>query len=56
MYKYLNTIKSTERNKIQGDLIKGALTNFKDKNKQMPEDEIEIEKPYEIVDILEKIF
>ena len=55
MYKNLNITKNTKRNEIKKDLFKGALTDFKDRIKQTSEDEINIEKPYKIVDIVEKI-
>ena len=35
--------------------IKSSLSDLKNKIKKMSEDEIKIEKPYEIVDIVEKI-
>ena len=44
-----------EKNRIQVDLIKTGLSNLKKEIKKMSEDEIKIEKPYKIVDIVEKI-
>ena len=57
MYENLNIQrkKNTKRNEIQADLIKGALTDFKDKIKHISGDEIKIEKLYKIVDIVENI-
>ena len=50
MYKNLDITKKATGNEIQID-----LTDFKDKIKQTSEDEIKIEKPYKLVDIVEKI-
>ena len=36
-------------------MTKSGLNNLKNKIKKISEDEIEIEKPYKIVDIVEKI-
>ena len=43
-----------EKNRIQVDLIKTGLSNLKKEIKKMSEDEIKIEKPYKIVDILKR--
>ena len=37
------------------NIIKSGLSDLKNKIERMSEDEIEIEKPYEIVDIVENI-
>ena len=37
------------------DVIKSGLSDLKDEIKKMSEDEIETEKPYKIVDIVERI-
>ena len=55
MYENLNSTKSTERNKIQVDLIKNALTDLKTKIKNMSKYEKRIEQPYKIEDIVAKI-
>ena len=55
MYKNLNDTKNTERNKIQLDLIKNALTDLKNRIKNMFENEKIIERTDEIVDIVERI-
>ena len=55
MQKDLYKTKSTDRNKIQADLIKNGLEKFKSHMNKMFQKEIEIEKPDEIVDIVEKI-
>ena len=49
MQKDLCKTKNTDRNKIQVDLIKIRLEKFKGDINRMSEDEIEIEKPLEIV-------
>ena len=38
------------------NIIKSGLSDLKNKIERMSEDEIKIEKPYEIEDIVEKIF
>ena len=55
MYKNLNDTKNTERNKIQLDLIKNALTDLKNRIKNMFENGKIIERPDEIEDIVERI-
>ena len=55
MYKNLNITGNTKRNEIQKDFIKSALTDFKDKIRQISEDEIKVERPGKEVDIAEKI-
>ena len=44
MLEELNNTKNTERNNIQEDLIRSALTDFKYKIKSMSENEIEMNK------------
>ena len=55
MYESLNKTKKTERNKIQVNLIKSALTDLKNRINNISEDEKRIEQPDKIVDIVEKI-
>ena len=45
MYENLNSTKSAERNQIQADIIKSALTDLKSKIKNMSENEKIIEQP-----------
>ena len=45
IYKNLNSTKSAERNQIQADIIKSALTDLKSKIKNMSENEKRIEQP-----------
>ena len=51
----MNKSKNTERNIIQVDLIKSRLVDLKNEIKEMSEDEKEIEKPDEIINLVEKI-
>ena len=51
----LNETKNTESTKIQVKLIKSGLVDLKNEIKQMSEDENEIERSDETVDIVEKI-
>ena len=44
-----------DRNKMLVSIIKSRLSDLKNEIKKMSEDEIIIEKPHEIVDIVEKI-
>ena len=53
--KHLYNTDSKKKNNALVDVIKSGLSVLKDEIKQMPEDEIDIEKPYKIVDIVEKI-
>ena len=46
---------NSKENKIMENLINSGLNDLKNEIKKMSEDEIKIEKPYEIVDIVEKI-
>ena len=55
MVQNLNCTKNKERNKIQVNLIKRALTDLKNKIKNMSENKTEFEQPNEIVNIVEKI-
>ena len=45
MYENLNSTKSAERNQIQTDIIKSALTDLKSKIKNMSENEKRMEQP-----------
>ena len=47
--------KSTNKNKKLVDEIESGLSDLKDEIEEMSEDELEIKKPYKIVDIVEKI-
>ena len=47
--------KNTERNKIQKNIIKNGLRDLKEEIEDVGDDEKEIEKLNEIVDIVEKI-
>ena len=44
-----------KKNNSLVNVIKSGLSDFKDEIEKMSEDETEIEKPYKIVDIVEKI-
>ena len=55
MLKDLNNTRNIERNDIQVDLIRNALTDFNNKIKSMYENEIRFEQPNEIANIAEKI-
>ena len=55
MHENWNNTKNTERNEIQVDLIKSALTDLKNRIKNMSEDEKRIKQSEKIVDIVEKI-
>ena len=55
MYANLNSIKNTKGNEIQVNVIESALTDLKNKTRNMSKKEIEIEKPERIVNIVEKI-
>ena len=47
MLKNLNNTRNTERNNIQEALIRGVLTDFKNRIKCMSENEIASEQPNE---------
>ena len=55
MLKNLNNTRNTERNNIQEALIRGVLTDFKNRIKCMSENDIAYERTNEIVNIVEKI-
>ena len=55
MLKKMKEIKDAERNKIHESLVRSGLRNLKEEIKKMSNDEKEIQKPNEIVDIVEKI-
>ena len=55
MYNVLNKVKNIKEKDARVNLIKNGLIQLKDKIKKMSKDEIKIEKPYEIVDIVEEI-
>ena len=53
--KTLYNLNDRSNNNLLADAIKNRLSNLKNKIKKMSKDEIEIEKPYKIVNIVEKI-
>ena len=55
MKKIMYKTKNTNRNKDLVNVIKSSLVDLKNEIKKMSEDETEIEKPDEMVDIVEKI-
>ena len=55
MLRNLEDTNNKERNKIQASLIKKALTDFKNEIKIMSKNDIESEKPNEVVNAVEKI-
>ena len=55
MKKIMYKTKNTNRNKDLVNVIKSRLVDLKNEIKKMSEDETEIEKPDEMVDIVEKI-
>ena len=55
MQKELDKTKNTDKNKIPVDLIKNELKKRKNNIDKMSKNKKEIEKPYGIVDIVEKI-
>ena len=54
MLKYLHDLNDETKNKLLVK-IKSGLTDLKNEIKKVSEDEIKIEKPHKIVDIVEKI-
>ena len=55
LLKTLYNLNDKKKNKELVNKIKIRLNDLKNEIKKMAEDEIKIEKPYEIVDIVEKI-
>ena len=55
MSKYLHDLNDKMKNNLLVKTIKSGLIDLKNEIKKMSEDEIKIEKPYKIVDIVEKI-
>ena len=55
MLKALYTFNDRKKNNELVNIIKSGLSDLKSEIERMSEDEIKIEKPYEIVDIAEKI-
>ena len=55
MLKALYTVNDRQKNNELVNIIKSRLSDLKNEIERMFEDEIKIEKPYEIVDIAEKI-
>ena len=53
--KTLYNLNDRSNNNLLADAIKNRLSNLKNEIKKMSKDEIEIEKPYKIVNIVEKI-
>ena len=56
MLESLKDTKNTERKEIQANWIKSALTDFKNKIKNISKNEIEFEQPNEIAGILLKSY
>ena len=54
MSKALYNLNDREKNNLLVDIIKSGLSDLKNEIKKMSEEEIEIENPNEIVDIVEK--
>ena len=55
MLKFVYTTNDKKKNDDLGNLIKSGLSDLKNEIENMNEEEKEIEKPNEIVDIVEKI-
>ena len=55
MVKQLYKIKNKNKNDESVNVIKSGLSDLKDEIKEISEDEIENEKPYKILEIVEKI-
>ena len=55
MLKTLCKLNDRKKNNQLVNKIKCGLSDLENEIKKMPEDEIKTEKPYEIVDIVEKI-
>ena len=55
MLKFVYTTNDKKKNDDLGNLIKSGLSDLKNEIEHMNEEETEIEKPNEIVDIVEKI-
>ena len=55
MLKAVYTFNDRKKNNELVNIIKSGLSDLKNEIERMSEDEIKIEKPYEIVDIVEKI-
>ena len=55
MLKTLYNLNDKKKNNLLVNTIKSSLSDLKNEIEKMSEDEIKIEKPYKIVDIVEKI-
>ena len=55
MLKHLHNLNDKTKNNLLVKTIKSGLIDLKNEIKKMSEDEIKIEKPHKIVDIVEKI-
>ena len=55
MLKHLHDLNDKTKNNLLVKTIKSGLIDLKNEIKKMTKDEIKIEKPYEIVDIVENI-
>ena len=55
MLKTLYNLNDKKKNNLLVNTIKSSLSDVKNEIKKMSEDEIKIKKPYEVVDIVEKI-
>ena len=54
LLKTMKKIKNAEKNKINVSLVRGGLRDLKEEIQKLSDGEKEIEKPNEIVDIVEK--
>ena len=55
MLKVVNTAKNRKKNERLVNVIKTGLSDLQNEIKEMSDDELKIEKPDKIVDIVEKI-
>ena len=55
MLKVVNTAKNRKKNERLVNVIKTGLSHLQNEIKEMSDDELKIEKPDKIVDIVEKI-
>ena len=55
MLRALHTFNDRKKNNQLVNIIKSGLSDLKNEIERMSEDEIKIEKPYEILDIVKKI-
>ena len=55
MFRTLYNLNNRKKNNLLVNIIRSGLSNLKNEIKKMSEDEIKVEKPCKIVDIVEKI-